>query len=113
MNQAKTTLMIAAIALAGISAPLAQQAEATMIKQEQAEQMKKDRAFAEKVRALKDRQHDEWQALIDGHVKAKAEHAELPDTEKKALMQKHDEEKLAMKERHRAEMDALKVEYKG
>lgn len=113
MNQAKSTFLIAAaIAFTGLTAPLSQPAAATML-QEETSQIKKDRAFAEKVRALKERQHQEWKELLDNQAREMAATQDKPAAEKQALERQHDNDKLAMKERHREEMEELKADYKG
>ncbi|WP_417451173.1 hypothetical protein [Kordiimonas sp.] len=107
------TLLVTAIALGSSVAP----AIAVSATQPQAgnaqDQLEKDREFARKLRELKDRQHREWNELMD---EQRAEVAELkgktPEEQRKAL-DEHTNEKRDMKMRHQKELEELKAEYKG
>jgi len=107
------TLLLAAIAMGGTIAPVAATSAEPLMAGLAGDQLQKDREFARKLRELKDRQHREWNALLD---EQRAEVASLtgktPDEQRKTL-DKHSDEQNEMKKRHRKELEVLKAEYQG
>ncbi|WP_262690677.1 hypothetical protein [Kordiimonas aestuarii] len=107
------TLLVAAVAMGGSIVPVVAVTAAPPQASVAQDQLEKDREFARKLRALKDRQHREWNELMD---QQRAEVAALTDKtpdEQREVLKDHTEEKQEMKKRHQEELEDLKAEYQG
>lgn len=103
-----TMMMAAALTLGGIAAPTMAPVAAT-----EQDQQERDRTFAEKLKALKDRQHAEWKELMNAQFEEISALKSNPDANLDMVREKHNTAKDVMKKRHRTEMQSLKAQYKG
>jgi hypothetical protein len=105
------TLLLAAIAIGGTTAPVAVTSAEPLIAGLASDQLEKDREFARKLRELKDRQHREWNELLDQQRSEVTSLTDKTPDEQRKTLDKHSDEKNEMKMRHKQELEELKAEY--
>ncbi|WP_420429830.1 hypothetical protein [Kordiimonas sp.] len=107
------TVLAATIALSGFVAPAVSATASAPLAGIAQDQVAKDKEFAQKLRELKDRQHQEWNQLMDQQRSEIAQMGDKSPEEQKEVMDRHADAKQEMKQRHQEELEALKAEYQG
>jgi len=107
------TVLATAIALSGVVAPAVSATATAPLAGIAQDQVAKDKEFAQKLRELKDRQHREWNQLLDQQRSEIAQMGDKSPEEQKQIMDSHADAKAEMKQRHQEELEALKAEYEG